>query len=435
MEIVIIVAIWSVIVKRGVEDIWHTARGGTPPRLAAAKARRSTGAAGRYWGALWDDTFDDMLAKHSERRARRQANPSTPRPRGAATQFFAGWFQDGRRAVGRKWAGGWTVLDEKRREKTTRPRPGQQTVKGKVVPSRSQRPPRLFGPWLFGPRKPVCSNCGTSEGVKWVGIVRPVEIGEYLCIPCHQARDCKYCADYGLDPSCPVCGRSKGDDQSAPDASPSRPQDGTQDGDEVRPQDEDGDRPDPEPIPTSVPDLQDGPAPKQDEPPVPNSGPESGPDQDISPTAPPTTQEGTPTMPAATTEVFNLDTALTWCEESTQQYRAEVVSADSTGAYCTQVAKSYQAQAAATEASRAGMIGGGVTGRAIARLTEAQDKAGAAAMAMERAAADFATASELATGAAADMEAAASELRSYKPGQEFFDSKPEAPDRDFLKSA
>lgn len=135
MEIVIIVAIWTVMVKRGVEDIWHTARGGTPPRLAAAKARRSSGAAGRYWSTLRDDTFDDMLSKHNARRARRQANPSTPRPRGAATQFFAGWLQDGRRAAGRKWESGWTRADEKRREKATRPRPGQETVPGEVVPN------------------------------------------------------------------------------------------------------------------------------------------------------------------------------------------------------------------------------------------------------------------------------------------------------------
>lgn len=137
MEMLIIVAIWTVVVKRGVEDIWHTARGGTPPRLAAARARRRSGAAGRYWGALRDDTFEGMLRRHNERVARRAAAPSkVARPRGAATQFFAGLFQDGRRAAGRSWEAGWTRLDEKRREKSTRPRPGQDTVPGEVVPNR-----------------------------------------------------------------------------------------------------------------------------------------------------------------------------------------------------------------------------------------------------------------------------------------------------------
>lgn len=308
MEIVIIVAIWSVIVKRGVEDIWHTARGGTPPRLAAAKARRSTGAAGRYWSTLWDDTFDDMLAKHTERRARHQANPSTPRPRGAATQFFAGWFQDGRRAVGRKWAGGWTVLDEKRREKATRPRPGQQTVPGKVVPNRPQ-------------------------------------------------------------------------DET---------EDGPQDGDEVRPQDEDGTRPDPEPVPDSGEDEDGirrcsscaarlatvGPTcpscitQQEDEIDRLQHPPDSGPDQDISPTAPPTTQEGTPMTTTIPTdnEVSSLNKAIDYSETTAHVAKEMINSIDFT---------------------QANLAAGGVTGIALEEFSTAKESFGTIATAMERAAGEF----------------------------------------------
>lgn len=118
MEIVIVVAIWTVMVKRGVEDIWHTARGGTPPRLAAAKARRSTGAAGRYWSALWDDVWTDLHRKHVAKRA----NPD--RPRGAATVFWSNLWRDG-----------WVSAERRRQQRTTRPRPGQETVPGVVVPN------------------------------------------------------------------------------------------------------------------------------------------------------------------------------------------------------------------------------------------------------------------------------------------------------------
>lgn len=141
MEIVLIVLVWTVVVKRGVEDILHSARGNTPHRYAAAKARRQSGAAGRYWRTLRDDTFEDLLKRHNERRVRRDAprSSSVPRPRGAATQYLAGLFQDGRRAARRSWDAGWTRADERRRAKTTRPRPGQQTVPGVVVPNRDER--------------------------------------------------------------------------------------------------------------------------------------------------------------------------------------------------------------------------------------------------------------------------------------------------------
>lgn len=120
MEILIVAMIMTVVVKRGVEDVWHTARGGTPPRLAAAKARRQSGAAGRYWGQLWDDTWSDLLTKHNDRRS----PAASSRPRGAARVFLSNLWRDG-----------WVAAERRRSSKATRPRPGQQTVPGTVVPN------------------------------------------------------------------------------------------------------------------------------------------------------------------------------------------------------------------------------------------------------------------------------------------------------------
>ncbi|MFC5268483.1 hypothetical protein ACFPJ1_40795 [Kribbella qitaiheensis] len=143
MEILVVVAIMSVIVKRGAEDIIHTARGGTPPRYAAASARRKSGAAGRYWGQLWDDAWDDLSQRHAAKKAGRSSSPapaSASRPRGAATQFFAGLGQDAGRGIRRSWDRGWVRADERRRARATRPRPGQVTVPGQVVPNAPSRP-------------------------------------------------------------------------------------------------------------------------------------------------------------------------------------------------------------------------------------------------------------------------------------------------------
>ena len=125
MEILIVAMIMTVVVKRGVEDVWHTARGGTPPRLAAAKARRQSGAAGRYWGQLWDDTWSDLLTRHNDRRS----PVASSRPRGAARVFLSNLWRDG-----------WVAAERRRSSKATRPRPGQQTVPGTVVPNAEDRP-------------------------------------------------------------------------------------------------------------------------------------------------------------------------------------------------------------------------------------------------------------------------------------------------------
>jgi hypothetical protein len=118
-------------------DGFFAARGMESPRLAGARKRRPRGAASRYWSEVWADAWTGASAK----RAARRANPGSPaRPRGAATSFWAGWLQDQRQAARRRWNEGWTGLDEKRREKASRPRPGQVTVPGTVVPNAEDRP-------------------------------------------------------------------------------------------------------------------------------------------------------------------------------------------------------------------------------------------------------------------------------------------------------
>lgn len=387
MEILIIVAIWSVVVKRGVEDILHTVRGGTPHRYAAAKARRESGAAGRYWSTLWSDTFDDMLAKHTERRARRQASPSTPRPRGAASQFFAGLFQDAGRSARRSWRDGWTVLDERRREKATRPRPGQETVPGEVVPNAQDGEQPMYV--KDGRRWGNCDTCGKRM----------------VLLP-HQT-------------TCAWCTYQRSGGESNPDAmrltveeanrwtagpGPSR----DEDGDEDRPQDGDGDgdRPAPEPRlvqdgdgrtdlrfgededdPTGVSscpecdgtginkdggicescrDRQEQRNQHYEDQTAPDSGPESGADEDISPIAWPTTQEGsTMTTTIPTGEVTSLSQTIRFCEDSAQAYRAqahaieqtqatltaEEVSGPAAGAFALAMEQSFSAADAMTTAA------------------------------------------------------------------------------------
>lgn len=141
MEIVIIVAIWSVVVKRGVEDIIHAARGNTPHRYAAARKPATSGAWGRYLRALSDDVAADLLQRHNEGRARRASRPPKPtvgdRWKYGRLRFrSARWNAHNRfkRAVAplvRRW-------DEKLRERTTRPRPSQDTVPGEVVPNQDE---------------------------------------------------------------------------------------------------------------------------------------------------------------------------------------------------------------------------------------------------------------------------------------------------------
>ena len=138
MEILIVVAIWTVVVKRGIEDVLHVARGNTPPRYAAAKARRSSGAAGRYWGALWDDTWTDLLQKHTAKRARRDVHaPSPERPDQMRTVIADAW--DDLSRYGRAtWRHGWDKLARKQQDRRLRRSAGQQTVPGEVVPNQDE---------------------------------------------------------------------------------------------------------------------------------------------------------------------------------------------------------------------------------------------------------------------------------------------------------
>lgn len=276
MEMLIIVAIWTVVVKRGVEDIWHTARGGTPPRLAAAKQRRKSGAAGRYWGALWDDTFEDLLGQHKARRARRTAAPSkVDRPRGAATQYFAGLFQDGRRAARRSWESGWTRLDEKRREKSTRSRPGQQTVPGTVVPNQDETQDRPQDEDRPEPRTVPNPDGGTD-----------LQFGDDPTDPT-GTKQCPECHGTGINQDGGIC-------------------DSCRDRQEQRNQHHE--------------DQQTGPD---------STGPDN---QTSTPLASTTTQEGTTTMTATATEVVGLDSAIRFCEDSARAYRAQVQAIEHTQA-------------------------------------------------------------------------------------------------------
>jgi hypothetical protein len=138
MEIVIVVAIWSVIVKRGVEDILHTARGGTPHRYKEAR-KGGSGAWGRYWRALSDDAASDLLDRHNAKRAKRDIH--SPRPERNPSQMrtvFATAWGDLDRYARATWRHGWDKLARRQQERRLRPRPGQDTVPGEVVPNRDE---------------------------------------------------------------------------------------------------------------------------------------------------------------------------------------------------------------------------------------------------------------------------------------------------------
>lgn len=310
MEILIVVAIWTVVVKRGVEDILHTARGGTPPRLAAAKARRSSGAAGRYWSALWDDVWTDLHQRHVAKRA----NPD--RPRGAATVFWSNLWRDG-----------WVAAERRRQRRTARPRPGQETVPGVVVPNAQDGDGDGDGP---------------QDG----------DGPEPHVVPDEDGRTDLRFGDDPTDPTgtkqCPECGGNvlvNGE------------------------------------VCLSCRDRQEQRNQHWDD--------QSVPDQDISPTAPSTTQEG-PTMTATTTEVVGLDSAIRFCEDSARAYRAQIQ---------------------ATEQTLAALAAGDVTGPAAQTFTQAMEQT---------------------EQAAASMDAAAAELLRHKQVQEAYLANQGAGTRDFI---
>jgi len=150
MELLLLSIVAAWVVKNGVTDLIYSGasavcavRGKPSPTWGRRSRVRLDGAATRYFSRLWADSWEDALARHNERRVARPASTPRPdRPRGAATQFFAGLFQDQRRAMRRSWDGAWVRADEKRRERSSRPRPGQVTVPGTVVPNRDEDGPR-----------------------------------------------------------------------------------------------------------------------------------------------------------------------------------------------------------------------------------------------------------------------------------------------------
>jgi hypothetical protein len=434
MEILIVVAIWTVVVKRGVEDILHTARGGTPPRLAAAKARRSTGAAGRYWSALWDDVWTDLHNRHVAKRA----NPD--RPRGAATVFWSNLWRDG-----------WVSAERRRQRRTARPRPGQETVPGEVVPNAEDGEPPMY----------------VKDGRSWGNCDT---CGQRMVLLPHQTT-CAWCTYQrsGGD-SNPDAMRRTVDEANRWTAGPGPSQDG--DGD--RPQDGDGPEPHVVPDEDGGTDLRFGDDPtdptgtKQcpecggtvlvdgevcpscrdrqeqrnqhhedqavpdhaDEAAV-DSCPKCGAQMDSMPilanpgsytgslirrcpncnhrTEEPremtdeeynrlnpfdqirlnTTQEG-PTMTATTTEVVGLDSAIRFCEDSARAYRAQIQ---------------------AIEQTQAALAAGDVTGPAAETFTQAMEQS---------------------NQAAASMDAAAAELLRHKQVQEAYLANQGAGTRDFI---
>lgn len=143
MELLLVVAVLSWVVKNGVTDLIYSGasavcavRGKPSPTWGRKSRVRLDGAASRYFSQLWNDSWEGALAKHQARRGLSSAAPD--KPRGAATRFFAGLAQDGRRAAGRSWERAWDRADERRRARASRPRPGQQTVPGTVVPNRDE---------------------------------------------------------------------------------------------------------------------------------------------------------------------------------------------------------------------------------------------------------------------------------------------------------
>jgi hypothetical protein len=333
IEMLILSMILAKVVQNGVVDISFAVRGKPSPRYAAAQKRswRPSGAAARYFGQLWQDSWADALEKHNTRRT--NATTKTPRTRSAAGRFFAGIAQDKRRAVRRSWDERWERADEKRREKTTRPRPGQETVPGQVVPNAQDedRPQDGDGDRPEPDPQPVPAEDGTTDQ------------DEPIVQPDPSQRDCRNCTPdrHWHDQYCLVVGDDLwiGEDE-------------------------------------------------QDE----QDGPDFGPDQDISPTARPTTEEGPTMTTMPTTEVVGLESAIRFCEDSSQAYTAMVYSIEQT---------------------RAALANGDVSGPAADAFDQAM---------------------EMSAAASAAMVTAAEEMKKHRVVAEAYDAVPGAGTREFVRA-
>lgn len=169
MEMLILAMVCAYVVKNGAVDVIHALKGQTSPRRQAARSRVPNGAATKFFSQLWHDSWDDALTRHNQRRAGQRPQPRPDKPRSAARVFWSGVGQDARRAARRRWDQGWVSLDEKRRERATRARPGQQTVPGQVVPDGDEpvTEPRLRS-WLWRRAGWKCCVCGSTQGVQEV---------------------------------------------------------------------------------------------------------------------------------------------------------------------------------------------------------------------------------------------------------------------------
>lgn len=307
MEIVILVAIWSVMVKRGVEDIIHAARGNTPHRYTAARKPAKSGAWGRYWRTLSDDVAADLLDRHNRNRERRTSQP--PKPTLADRWKYGRMaFRYARWNAHNRFKRAWAKRDEKRRARTDRTSPEPQTVPGEVVPN-------------------------------WDG-------GRYERQDEHQ--------DDAQD---------RPEDEPGPDIQDGQDETGTGDQDEqpIAPSDQQDDeygKPMQDDIRwhsrTTIGDLKRA-----------EQGERTSDEHTANRT---TTQEGTPTMTATTTEVVGLSQTIRFCEDS---------------------AAAFRAQAQATEQTAAAVAAGDVSGPAAAKLAHAMELSLAAAAAMDEAAAEF----------------------------------------------
>jgi hypothetical protein len=328
MEIVIIVAIWSVMVKRGVEDLIHAARGNTPHRYTAARKSGSTGAWGRYWRTLSDDTAADLLDRHNAKRAQRDIHASRPEEAtGPMRAVLRDAWGDCVRYARATWRHGWDKVAQRQQRRRLRPRPGQQTVPGTVVPNQDERHDRP-------------QDGGQDESRPEPRIVQDED----------GTTDLKF-GDDPTDPTgtkgCPECGGTL------------ITQDGVclscRDRQEQRNQHhEDQERP--------VPDLSHL---------TPGAQAYERWNQrkiDELTASRNTTQEGPTTMTATTTEVTGLSQTIRFCEDS---------------------AAAFRAQAQATEQTVAAVAAGDVSGPAAAKLSHAMELSLAAAEAMDEAAAEF----------------------------------------------
>lgn len=158
MEILILALVLGGVVKYGVTDLVHAAKGKPNPRYEAAKARYaartarvearaksgrgSNGRSGRgpgplrcYLSTLWADAWTDAQDRHVAKRMNRDQSSSTrpDKPRGAARVFLDGLTGDARRAARRRWDRAWTSADERRRARATRVDPDAIVVPGEVV--------------------------------------------------------------------------------------------------------------------------------------------------------------------------------------------------------------------------------------------------------------------------------------------------------------